>query len=150
MSSVIFSLLTLSLGQNYDVVYDCAGGKQQWIDAQRILKRGGQFITIVSDDPEMNMSLKTVATLGARLVSRKLGSVFSSSHHSYIMHLLQPNYQILDDMRTRYFETGKVKALIDTVFDWQTDGVEALYKLYKKSKSGKAQGKLVLKITNEP
>ncbi len=91
-----------------------------------------------------------MATLGARLVSRKLGSVFSSSHHSYIMHILQPNYQELDDMRTKYFETGKVKLLIDTVFDWQTDGVEAVYKLYEKSMSGKAQGKLILKIANEP
>jgi NADPH:quinone reductase-like Zn-dependent oxidoreductase len=53
-------------------------------------------------------------------------------------------------MRTKYLETGKVKSLIDTVFDWQTDGVEALYKLYEKSKSGKAQGKLVLKIADEP
>jgi len=98
----------------------------------------------------MNMSLKTVAMLAGHLVSRKLGSVFSSLHHSYIMHLLRPNYQELDDMRTRYFETGKVKSLIDTVFDWQTDGVEAIYKLYEKSNSGKAQGKLILKIANEP
>ncbi len=88
--------------------------------------------------------------MGSRILSRKLGSVFSSSHHSYIPFFLQPNYQELDDMRTKYLETGKVKSLIDTVFDWQTDGVEALYKLYEKSKSGKAQGKLVLKIADEP
>jgi hypothetical protein len=98
----------------------------------------------------MNITLKAMASLAVHLASRKLGSVFSSSHHSYMMHLLQPNYQELDDMRTKYFETGKVKSLIDTVFDWQTDGVEAVYKLYEKSKSGKAQGKLILKIANEP
>jgi len=55
----------------------------------------------------------------------------------------------LDDMRTKYLETDKVKPLIDTVFDWRTDGVEAIHKLYEKSKSGKAQGKLILKIVDE-
>jgi hypothetical protein len=55
----------------------------------------------------------------------------------------------LDDIRTTYVETGKVKPLIDTIYDWQKDGVEALYSLYEKSKSGKAQGKLILKISDE-
>ncbi|CAF3741768.1 unnamed protein product, partial [Rotaria sordida] len=32
---------------------------------------------------------------------------------------------------------------------WQKDGVEALYLLYEKIKSGKAQGKLILKIADE-
>ncbi len=117
--------------------------------AQQILKRGGQFLTIAGDDPEASVSLKTAVTLGPRMLSRKLGSVFGSSHHSYIFHFLQPSYQELDDMRTKYIETGKVKPLIDTVFDWRTDGVEAIYKLYEKSKSGKAQGKLILKIADE-
>ncbi len=98
----------------------------------------------------MTVSLQTPFILGSRVISRKLGSVFSSSHHSYIFDFVQLNYQKLDEMRTKYLETGKVKSLIDTVFDWQTDGVEALYKLYEKSKSGKAQGKLVLKIADEP
>ena len=43
----------------------------------------------------------------------------------------------------------KLKPVIDTVYDWQKDGVEALYSLYEKSKGGKAQGKLVLKIADE-
>jgi NADPH:quinone reductase-like Zn-dependent oxidoreductase len=136
-------------GKNYDVVYDCVGGEQQWSAAQQILKRGGQFITINGDDPEATVSLKSAVTIGPRILSRKICSVFGSSHHSYIFHLLQPTYQELDDMRTKYLETGKVKSLIDTVFDWEKDGVEAIYKLYEKSKSGKAQGKLILKITDE-
>ncbi|CAF1145072.1 unnamed protein product [Adineta steineri] len=136
-------------GQNYDLVYDCVGGEQQWLAARRILKRGGQFITIAGDDPEASISLNTVFTLGPRLLSRKLGSVFGSSHHSYMFHMISTSYSELDHMRTAYFETGKVKLLIDTVFDWQKDGVQALHKLYEKSKSGKAQGKLILKIADE-
>ncbi|CAF5021795.1 unnamed protein product, partial [Rotaria sp. Silwood1] len=51
-------------GQNYDVVYDCVGGQQQWISAQQILKIGGQFITIVGDDPNSVLSFKWIATMG--------------------------------------------------------------------------------------
>ncbi|UJR11463.1 hypothetical protein I4U23_015642 [Adineta vaga] len=136
-------------GQNYDLVYDCVGGEEQWTAAKQILKQGGQFITIAGDDPEASVSLKSAMTIGPRLLSRKLGSVFGSSHHGYIFHLINPVSAELDHIRTEYIETGKVKPLIDTVFDWQEDGVEALYKLYEKSKSGKAQGKLILKIVHE-
>jgi hypothetical protein len=66
-----------------------------------------------------------------------------------MFHFLNQTYQDLDDMRSKYVETGKVKSLIDTIFDWRKDGVEALYSLYEKSKSGKAQGKLILKIADE-
>jgi NADPH:quinone reductase-like Zn-dependent oxidoreductase len=137
------------LGQDYDVVYDCVGGEKQWLAAQQILKRGGQFITIAGDDPELSLSVKSAATTGASLMARKFMSVFGSSRHSYIFHFLRQTYQELDDMRTKFLETGKVKPMIDTVFDWRKDGVEALHAMYEKSKSGKAQGKLILKIADE-
>ncbi|CAF1266263.1 unnamed protein product [Rotaria sordida] len=135
--------------QNYDIVYDCVGGEQQWISAQKILKRGGQFITIVGDDISSIISLKTLVTAGLSILNRKFWSVFGSVHHNYIRHVLYENFQDLDDIRTKYIETGKVKPLIDTIFDWRKDGVEALYSIYEKSKSGKAQGKLILKIADE-
>ena len=83
------------------------------------------------------------------LINRKFWSVFGSAHHYYTLHRLRGSYQQLDDMRTKYIETGKIKPVIDTIFDWRKDGVEALYSLYEKSKSGKAQGKLILKIADE-
>jgi hypothetical protein len=113
------------------------------------LKQSGQFITIVGDDTKSVVSLKSVAAMGSSIINRKFWSTFSSTHHGYILHFLKQNYRELDDMRTNYIETEKVKPLIDTVFDWQKDGVEALYSLYEKSQSGKAQGKLILKITDE-
>ncbi|CAF3706901.1 unnamed protein product [Adineta steineri] len=135
-------------GKEYDVVFDCVGGEQQWISAQKILKQGGQFITIVGDDTKTEMSLKNIATVGSSIINRKFWSVFSSEHHGYIMHVLSQTPEDLDDIRITYIETGKVKPIIDTVYDLQKDGVEALYSLYEKSKSGKAQGKLVLKIAD--
>ncbi len=136
-------------GENYDAVYDCIGGQEQWISAQKVLKQSGQFITIVGDDPKSVLSLKSIATIGSSLINRKFWSVFSSDRHDYIMHFTNQTPEDLDDIRTNYIETNKVKPLIDTVYDWQKDGVEALYSLYEKSKSGKAQGKLILKISDE-
>ncbi|UJR19201.1 hypothetical protein I4U23_022331 [Adineta vaga] len=135
--------------QNYDLVYDCVGGEQQWISAQKILKRGGQFLTIVGDDTSSILSFRTLFGAGCSIVNRKFWWIFGSAHHNYIRHVLNENFQDLDDIRRKYIETGKVKPLIDTVFDWRTDGVEALYSLYEKSKSGKAQGKLILKIADD-
>ena len=86
---VLFSFVILLLGQNYDVVYDCVGGEQQWISAQKILKQGGQFITIVGDDTKSVLSLKSIASIGSSLINRKFWSVFSSDHHDYIMHFLK-------------------------------------------------------------
>lgn len=135
--------------ENYDVVYDCVGGEQQWTGAQKILKRNGHFITIVGDDPKSVLTVKALISSGTSIVSRKFWSVFGATHHNYIMHFLSQSPTNLDDMRTNYIENGKVKPLIDTVFDLKKDGVEALYSLYEKSKSGKAQGKLILKVADQ-
>ena len=136
-------------GENYDVVYDCVGGQQQWTSAQRILKRDGQFVTIVGDDTKSVLSVKALATAGSSVINRKFWSVFGSDHHSYIILFLVQRPEELDDIRTNYVETNKVKPLIDTIYDWPKDGIEAFYSLYEKSKSGKAQGKLIVKISNE-
>ena len=136
-------------GEEYDLVYDCVGGVQQWISAQQILKRGGSFITITGDDTKSVVTLKSVISLGLGFVNRKFWSTFGSAHHQYNFHFLRENFTDLDDMRTNFIENGKVKPLIDTVFDWRTEGAEALYSLYEKSKSGKAQGKLILKIADQ-
>lgn len=106
-------------------------------------------MTIVGDDTKSNLTVKSLFSAGSSLINRKFWSVFSSDHHGYIMHFLMPSAEELDDIRVNYIEAGKVKPIIDTVYDWQKDGVEALHSLFEKSKSGKAQGKLVLKIADE-
>lgn len=37
-------------GQEYDLIYDCVGGKELWENAHKILKKDGWFVTIVGDD----------------------------------------------------------------------------------------------------
>ena len=136
-------------GENYDVVYDCIGGQQHWISAQQILKHGGDFITLVGDDPNTVLSFQWVLNTALSLINRKFWSIFGSNHHHYIMHAHKQTPENLDHIRTNYIENEKVKPLIDKVYDWKKDGVEALFSLYEKSKSGTSQGKLILKIADQ-
>ncbi|CAF3753000.1 unnamed protein product, partial [Adineta steineri] len=136
-------------GENYDIVYDCVGGIKQWISAQKILKQYGQFITLVGDYTPSNISIKYFINLVASIINRKFWFYLSSAHHNYIWNSTHRSYHQLDDLRINYIGTNKVKPLIDTIFDWRKDDVEALYLSYEKSKSGKAQGKLILKIIDE-
>ncbi|UJR06805.1 hypothetical protein I4U23_011092 [Adineta vaga] len=136
-------------GHNFDIVYDCVGGEQQEIAARQILKPGGQFITLVGNDPEMKVTLGYIASLGSTILSHKIQSIVDSTKPVYRFFALRESYEDLDELQTRFLETNKVKPIIDTVFDWRKDGVEALHGMYEKSKSGKAQGKLLLKIVDE-
>ncbi|UJR17261.1 hypothetical protein I4U23_004156 [Adineta vaga] len=136
-------------GENYDIVCDCVGGQQNWISTQRILKHGGEFITFVGDDPNPVLSLTWIINTAANLINRKFWSYFGSARHNYIMHAHKQTPENLEDMRINYIENGKVKPLIDKVCDWRQDGAEALYSLYERSRSGTAQGKLILKLADE-
>ncbi|CAF1654199.1 unnamed protein product, partial [Didymodactylos carnosus] len=133
-------------GQNYDIVYDCTGGYQQWSSAQRILKPGGKFITIVGDDKTSEINFKSIASMGSSMVNRKFWSVVSPSQPSYTLVLIRVSSQELDLLRTNYFETDMVKPVIDEIFEFDTHG---LHSMYEKSKSGKAQGKLILKVVDD-
>ena len=135
-------------GADYDLVYDCVGGVEQWNSAQRILKRGGSFITIAGDDTKSSVTAKYFVNLGSSIINRKFWSVFGSGHYQYSFHFFRETFVDLDELRTNFIENDKVKPLIDAVFDWRSDGAEALYSLYDKSQSGKAQGKLILRIAD--
>lgn len=135
-------------GENYDCVFDCVGGANQWPSAQRILKRNGQFITLIGDNPEADLNFKTLASVGSTIIGRKIWSMLSPSHHQYAMHASSPKFPSLDEL-SKFIEAGQVKPLIDQVYDWRKNGVEDLIAMYDKSKGGKSQGKLVIKIADE-
>ena len=116
-------------GENFDVVYDCVGGEEQWISAQKMLKPNGHFITIAGDDTRSVISIGWIWKTLSNILSRKFWSIFSSAHHSYAMHTHFHSSDYLDAMRVNYIEPGKVKPLLDTTFDWRVEGAEALLSL---------------------
>ena len=129
--------------QNYDMVFDCVGGKEQWESAQQILKPGGRFVTIVGDDPQSYLSVKNIVTVGAGVINRKFWSLLGQEP-SYIFHVLKQDYRHLDDMRVNYIETGKMKPIIDRVYDFHD--LQQLHDMYERSQAHKAQGKMVAQI----
>jgi len=135
-------------GENYDVVYDCIGGNEHFKAAKNVLKPGGSFITIVGDDKTSVISVKSLICTAFQLFQRNICAFFTNCGQKYIFHLFSPTQKTLDEIREKFVETGKVIPLIDSVFDWQRDGTEAVHMLYDKCKSGAAQGKLVLKISD--
>jgi len=51
-------------------------------------------------------------------------------------------------LRENYFEPKTVKPIIDQVYNFHK-GSESLHQMYEKSKSGKAQGKLLLQFIDD-
>ncbi|CAF3548508.1 unnamed protein product [Rotaria sp. Silwood1] len=132
--------------QNYDVVFDCVGGQEQWESAQQILKPGDRFVTIVGDDPHSNLTVKNIVTVSAGVINRKFWSLIGQEP-SYIFHALKQDYRHLDDMRMNYIEMGKMKSIIDRVYNFYK--LEELHAMYDRSKSRRAQGKMVAQIVQD-
>merc|ERR1712125_238881 len=64
-------------GQNYDVVFDCVGGGDSWVQSKRVLKPGGKFVTIVGDSTA-NLSVLGLCWIGLVIMWRKFGTFFGA------------------------------------------------------------------------
>lgn len=131
--------------QQFDCVYDCVGGQEQWQQAQQIMKQGGHFLTIAGDNPESEINVKSLVHMAGSMINRKFSSLFGANKHSYAFYRSSESANALDDLRVNYIETGKVKPILDTIYDDWSHFID----MFEKSKSGKAQGKLVLKLVND-
>ena len=80
--------------------------------------------------------------MAGSMINRKFTSFFGPNKHSYTFHRSNESAEALDDLRVNYIEAGKVRPILDTVYDDWSQFID----MFEKSKSGKAQGKLVLKI----
>ena len=134
-----------ALPKEYDVVFDCVGGKDQWEEAQKVLKVGGRFVTIVGDDRENKVTVGSVLSVGSAIVGRKLSGVFSSQHHSYFLHFLTPNSKLLDRVAD-WLKDGKLKVNVDRRFPFSEQGVRDMYDYLDK---GRTVGKIVMEVIKE-
>ncbi len=112
-----------------DLVFDCAGGaslEQAW----HAVKDRGQVLTIV---PPADMQWKFV-------LDRPEGVSESVSGRFFVMH---PSGEQLSQV-TELADQGKVKSVVDSV--WKLDEYDQAFERFK---SGKARGKVVIKVGNE-
>lgn len=124
-------------GETIDVIYDCIGGGDSWLAAQRILSTSGQYVTIVGDEADHHMTITTLLTKGWQISSRFIG-YYLGSNPRYTLFLAASGRKSFDELNT-IIAKGQLKPIIDTVYP-----IEQFAQAFSKSISGRARGKLVL------
>ncbi|WP_339251035.1 NADP-dependent oxidoreductase [Paenibacillus sp. FSL P2-0136] len=127
---------------DYDGVYDTIGG-ETLEKAFRIVRPGGQVVS-VSGLPNARFGkeygLGFLKTNLLRLVTRSLTRLERQHKVKYSFLFMKPSGRQLD-LITEYIESGAIQPVIGRVFPW----AEA-QKAMEYSESGRAKGKIILKI----
>jgi len=127
-------------GKNYDLVFDCVGGVDSWVQSQKVLKADGKFVTIVGDSTD-NLSVTGVMwimlTTGWRSVKAMCGY---PKHMSFLTDSeTEADYTALHDM----VEAGQLKPVLDSHSPYSfSDWKDAFAMLM----SHRAKGKIVIKM----
>lgn len=128
--------------QNYDAVFDTIGGATLE-KSFNIIKSGGNIVS-VSGMPNARFGKEFGSgffkTLLFSLASKKLTALEKKHNAQYSFLFMKPSG---DQLRTiaNYIEVGKIKPVIDRVFPF-----EDAQKAMEYSESGRAKGKIIVKI----
>ncbi|MFD1416062.1 NADP-dependent oxidoreductase [Oceanobacillus jeddahense] len=127
---------------DYDYVYDTLGG-DALVQSFKILKPGGKIVSI-SDVPNARFGKENNypfwKTIAFRLISRKLTKLEKQYQVQYNFLFMKPSGEQLNKIR-ELIEAEKIKPLIDQVVPF-----EDTQKAMEYSESGRAKGKIVIKI----
>ncbi|GMH99215.1 hypothetical protein TrST_g6329 [Triparma strigata] len=118
---------------HYDLVFDTVGGYNHYEQGVKLLKSSGTYVTIVGDGVSL-------PKLIPRLLWRKFKSNFTSP--GYQIFLTDSNSSDLDVL-TQLVNEGKLKASIDSTFQFTDEGVR---EMFKKQMSGRTKGKNVMEV----
>lgn len=136
--------LTQALGRrSVDVVLDCVGGRDKWLEAERILVPSGKFVTIARDE-DGEVTLPSMLSLIATIYCRQFRSNFGN-RIAYIPVFLKASAPLLERINA-FVASGAVKVPISRVFPRTLDGILAAIEL---SKTGRVVGKIVLSSATE-
>ncbi|MEK3944880.1 NADP-dependent oxidoreductase [Paenibacillus sp. FSL H3-0310] len=130
------------ISQNYDGVFDTIGG-ETLEKAFKTVKQGGQIVS-VSGLPNARFGKEYgagfIKTNIFRLITRKLSKLEAKYKVKYSFLFMKPSGSQLEII-SELIESGQIKPVIDQVFPF----VEA-QKAMEYSESGRAKGKIILKI----
>ncbi len=122
----------------FDVVIDCVGGREQWQQAQQVLRQGGRFVTIARDEDGVvtpASAVRLITTISAR---RFRGARPSGIKYEPVF--LKASGDLLRRVDAMV-EAGEIRVHITRRFPMTFDGVIAAL---DESRSGRAVGKLAL------
>jgi alcohol dehydrogenase len=130
----------------YDAVFDTLGGAHT-LQSFKQIKSGGVVIS-VAGPPDHDMREKFASNfilrMAMKLMSRKVYAAASAKNARYFRFLTESNGEQLNAITT-LIESGKIKPVIDRVFDFE-QGIEAFEYLA----AGRAKGKVIIKVTGGP
>ncbi|KAG0241603.1 hypothetical protein BGX31_001036 [Mortierella sp. GBA43] len=128
--------------QDFDIVFDTATtGESFWAKRHTLIKRCGNLVLIVGGNKAMDSPFHLLHA-GAGVASRKAVTLLQWGP-GYNLFTAFPNGDILTKVVKVLDEDAKVDPIIDSVYDFTLPSVIAAY---DKSISGRAKGKLVVKI----
>ncbi len=132
----------LNIVNNIDIVYETLGGNYT-IDAFKVIKNGGKVVSLVGDvDKETARELELNGVFRFMLALKRMKITKQIKHKSayYKLILMNSNGTQLNEIK-KLVEDKLIKPVIDKEFSF-SESIDAL--LYQKS--GKAKGKIIIKI----
>lgn len=130
-------------GRPLDVVLDCVGGRDQWLQARTVLRRGGTFVTIARDEDGV-LTVASAARLITTITCRRLASSWGDRIR-YVPVFLQASYELLDRVDD-LVRAGRLHVHLQVLRDFS---LENLLVLVEQGKTGRTVGKLVLEVIPE-
>ena len=132
------TLLDALPGRRLDVVLDCVGGRDQWLQARKVLRPGGTFATIARDEDGV-VTVASAARLIATIFWRRLASSWGDRIR-YVPVFLRASHKLLDRVDD-LVRAGQLHVHLQTRRNFS---LESLLALIDESKTGRTVGKLVL------
>ena len=133
--------LSEALGdRRVDVVLDCVGGREQWLQARAVLVPRGRFVTIARDE-DGEVTLPSVVRLLAVFAARRARSAVGR-RIAYVPVFLDASHELLDRVDA-LIASGAVVVPVTTRHPFTLEGV---LELLAHSRSGRAVGKSVLEV----
>jgi len=131
---------TVLAGKNYDLVFDCVGGVDSWVQSQAVLKPGGKFVTIVGDSTD-NLSVTGIMWIMMVTSWRGVKRMFGGPQY---ISMLTDSDKMEDYMALHDFvEAGKVKPVLDSNSPYSFDNWKDAFAMLM---SHRAKGKIIIKV----
>ncbi|KAL6709855.1 hypothetical protein ACN47E_000640 [Coniothyrium glycines] len=123
-------------GQVFSAVVDNVGSPSNLYKASKaFLKPDAKFVQI-----GMGLSLGAVAQVSGNML---LPGFLGGGKNSYQMLMAKPSAEVFEQFG-KWMQEGKLKGVVDTVFEW-----EDAPKAFEKLKTGRARGKIVVKVPQD-
>lgn len=127
-----------------DVVVDCVGGREQWLQARRVLLRNGRFVTI-SRDEDGKVTPRAALSMITRITARRARSRWGA-RIDYIPVFLHASHSLLDRV-DELLEAKLVRVPLRGRYQFTLAGI---LDVIGESRRGRMVGKSVVDILPEP